>query len=169
MVTGYRAHKPTTVCYYWHMYCNLRKTHVENVCVKNFRVRVFSWVWQTSKIKRENFWISKILSIKHTKIYDVCLWSVMYTYRESEMNHPSSCWWTTVTVIAGHGGFCKRYNSMLLAFTCMGIASRAWASHTMASWPTAVPWDLEACFSIQNTSWSKLPAISALKPCVMWP
>ena len=82
-------------------------------------------------------------------------------------------WWNTVTGHAGHGAFCSRYNKdrhavgiyMGNRIMSLGITSRARASHTMASWPTAVPWDLEAYVLVRNTSCLTLPAyLSALKP-----
>ena len=76
----------------------------------------------------------------------------------------SSCSWTTVTVVAGHGGFYNRYNDNQYAVGIYtDIASRARALQAMASWPTAVLWDLVAYFLIQNASWSALHATSLLK------
>ena len=80
-------------------------------------------------------------------------------------------WWTSVTVVAGHEGFCSRYNNnwyMLLAFTRATTSHQELGHRTQwqLSWSTAVTCFLKAYFSVWITSfWHYLLPLCSKATC----
>ena len=147
----------------------------KNLCwkfrAKNFHVQIFLWVWKTIKIKHATiFEHRKIIKII---IANVCLQSCTFQEnpRSTRCNRFIICVDELVYVVSEHEGFCSRYNNNHYAvgiYTGNHITSRARASHMrwQLSWPTAVPCDLKAYFSVRITSyWHYLLPLCSKATC----
>ena len=130
---------------------------LKNSVYKTFMTKYFHGYGKPRKLR--NFQTSKIIQINE-KIIIKCAYSHVQVQRNQDqpaaIDSPSRQ--TTATVVAGHGGFCNRYNNNQYAVGIhTGIAPRAKASVHHTQWQAHQQrylrnWDLISWFRNQNTS-----------------
>ena len=132
--------------------------YFEKIRVKNFRVKIFLWVWQTTKIKHVKIWEQ----LNKWEISDVhactCIYACVHELRSctrSENPRSASCpvdellW---VWLLGMELGFCSWYNNdqyaygILVSHHKLGHRTRCQAGQQCM-----VLRDLEAYFSVWNS------------------